>query len=823
MYPVALPASRRAGRACPAVALGALVARHQILRTTFGMDDGEPFHQIGLADVGLALKRGDLSAARDAETALSELACHEAQARIVWQTGPLIRGCLIRLRIDNYVLVITMHSLISDHWSQEILAEEFSALYAAASEGRANRLPLLPLQYADYAVWQRRWVGRILERQSEYWLETLAGAPTALQLLTDRPRPSEQDWGSSDVEVSVDENMTVQLKALSRRFGATLSTVLLAGWALVLGRLSGQEALLIGAPTTNRASPEIDRMAGLFVDSLALRVNLSGDPTLEHLLERVNAAMIGASEHQDLPFNQVMTLMNPPESSAHSPAFVVSLLWQNKVKNQMVLPRATLEYLGVHHCVARHGIALQLGNDGEMLRAKLIYPTTLFTVERFARYLCQALVHMTMDPRQRVWSVPLWSATETQTPPRDIPQRLELESPRNRKTGAGFDEDQNLRPESSFSAAPPVCSAQSPVNNSHPQSGTAVVKFIEGTRVVTPAELQTNNFTRYHVTEFYRQQIKNSGHYRQLKRIVEPSIKEFKSAGALDTSGEHDNTVLRGLQHKYAQTGLLLVTDLCASYCRYCFRKRIVGKDSDEVAPDFARVAQYILGHPEMTNVLLSGGDPFMLSTSNLDKCVDHLLPISHLDSIRFGTKMLAFAPDRFEDRTLLALFKRIHVAGKTAVIVTHFDHVGEISVDSERCIRSLREHGVQFLNQSVLLANINDDPEILGATFARCHTMGVRPYYLFQGRPVKGASHFQVPLRRGIEIAHGINQRLSGIQKTFKYIMSHYTGKIEILDLGADGRLYMRYHQNKVPEKIGKIFSRLHVEGSCWLDDLPE
>ncbi|WP_206073808.1 KamA family radical SAM protein [Mesorhizobium sophorae] len=349
------------------------------------------------------------------------------------------------------------------------------------------------------------------------------------------------------------------------------------------------------------------------------------------------------------------------------------------------------------------------------------------------------------------------------------------------------------------------------------------MKFIEGTRVVAESELQTNSITRYHATKFYHDQIKNSGYYDQLKYIVEPSFGEFESPGNLDTSGEHDNTVVLGLQHKYAQTGLLLATDSCVSYCRFCFRKRFVGRASDEIALDFGQIARYIVNHPEISNVLLSGGDPFVLSTAKLDKILDYLLPIPHLASIRFGTKALAFEPKRFEDPALPALFQRVHEAGKAAVIVTHFDHIGEISGDAERNILSLRTQGVQFFNQSVLLAKVNDDPEILAATFAKCHQMGVRPYYLFQARPVKGASHFQVSLRRGLEIAHGINQRLSGIQKTFKYIMSHYTGKIEILDLGADGRVYMRYHQNKVPEKIGRIFSRPHLEGACWLDDLPE
>src|SRR5215471_6728344 len=347
------------------------------------------------------------------------------------------------------------------------------------------------------------------------------------------------------------------------------------------------------------------------------------------------------------------------------------------------------------------------------------------------------------------------------------------------------------------------------------------MNFLEGPRVLPTQELLAANITRYQVTKFYEAQIRKSGYYEQLKLIVEPSLREFESPGTLDTSGEKDNTVVPGLQHKYAQTGLLLVTDRCASYCRYCFRKRIVGNDSDEIAPDYARVADYIRQHPEMNNVLLSGGDPFTLSTHMLHKILDHLLPLPNLTSIRFGTKTISFYPPRFVDPHLPGLFRRIEEAGKAPVIVAHFDHIGEISDEASRNIRRLRDIGVQFLNQAVLLAKVNDDPEVLAATFARCHELGVRPYYLFQGRPVKGASHFQVPLRRGVEIVRGINQRLSGIQKTFKYIMSHYTGKIEILGIGADERLYMRYHQNRNPEMIGKLFSRRYVEEACWLDDL--
>ena len=350
---------------------------------------------------------------------------------------------------------------------------------------------------------------------------------------------------------------------------------------------------------------------------------------------------------------------------------------------------------------------------------------------------------------------------------------------------------------------------------------TVIINFQEGPLTLTTEALAEFNITRYQVTKFYENQIRNSGYYEQLKHIVEPTLKEFESSGRLDTSGEHENTVLPGLQHKYRQTGLLLVTDKCGSYCRYCFRKRLVGKESDEIAPDFAAVAAYMRNHPEMNNVLLSGGDPFTLNTHKLHRIVDHLLTVPNLTSIRFGTKMVAFYPPRFADPELPGLFERIMSAGKTPVIVGHFDHIGEISDEAIKNIQRLREVGVQFLNQSVLLSHVNDDPQVLADTFAKCHAIGVRPYYLFQGRPVKAASHFQIPLRRGVEIVRGINQRLNGIQKTFKYIMSHHTGKIEILDLGDDNRLYMRYHQSKDTAKIGKLFSRPYVEGACWLDDL--
>lgn len=347
------------------------------------------------------------------------------------------------------------------------------------------------------------------------------------------------------------------------------------------------------------------------------------------------------------------------------------------------------------------------------------------------------------------------------------------------------------------------------------------MSFLEGVRDVDAALLERHSITPYRVPKFYREHMVRSRHYEQLKRIVEPSLREFAGPGRLDTSGEADNTVLPGLQHKYPQTGLLLVTEQCAAFCRYCFRKRFVGSSDEEVTPDYARVAAYIRRHPEMNNVLLSGGDPLMLSSRRLHALLDHLLPIPHLTSIRIGSKTPAFNPRRLADESLLAVFDRIRSAGKGAVIVAHFDHFAEFSAEAEARIRQYQSAGVQFLNQAVLLAGVNDDADTLAATFDECHRLGVRPYYLFQTRPVLGASHFRVPLRRGMAIVREVNRKLSGVQKTFRYIMSHETGKIEILDVDDHQRIHLRYHQCPDSDRIGRIFSRYCPADACWLDEL--
>src|ERR1035438_6711851 len=321
-------------------ALDRIVVRHEVLRTTFAFIDGEPTQRIAaVEDSRFHLIEHDLRRHIDAQAEIARLAAQEAGASFDLEHGPLIRGRLIRLGEDEHALLMTMHHIVSDGWSMGVLVNELSALYGAFLRGEEDPLPELEIQYADYALWQRQWIeGEILQKQAEYWKTALAGVPALLELPADHPRPAQQDYTGAFAGLQLDEQLTAGLKELSRRHGTTLYMTLLAGWAALLARLSGQQDVVIGTPAANRGRAEIEKLIGFFVNTRALRLDLSGSPTVSQLLDQAKTQALAAQQHQDIPFEQVVELANPVRSLSHSPLFQVMFSWQNNEQGSLDLP-----------------------------------------------------------------------------------------------------------------------------------------------------------------------------------------------------------------------------------------------------------------------------------------------------------------------------------------------------------------------------------------------------------------------------------------------------------------------------------------------------
>ncbi|SNR68348.1 KamA family radical SAM protein [Desulfurobacterium atlanticum] len=324
------------------------------------------------------------------------------------------------------------------------------------------------------------------------------------------------------------------------------------------------------------------------------------------------------------------------------------------------------------------------------------------------------------------------------------------------------------------------------------------------------------------VPDYYAKLINWNDPKDPIKQIIFPSIDELDLTGSYDTSGEKDNTVLTGLQHKYGETALLLATNRCAGYCRHCFRKRLVGISTDETVKLFEKAVEYIKEHKEITNVLISGGDPLVLPTEIIEHFLSELSKIEHLKFIRIGSRTPVFYPMRIiNDEKLLNILSKHSTTKKRIYLVTHFNHPREITEEAKKAVDCLIRHGVIVSNQAVLLKGVNDNPETITTLMKELTAAGVVPYYLFQCRPVKRVKkHFQVPLKKGYQIVEKAKQKLDGHAKRFKYIMSHKTGKIEIVGIIGD-EIYLKYHQAKQPSKVGKLFKRKLTPDAGWLDDL--
>jgi len=307
-----------------------------------------------------------------------------------------------------------------------------------------------------------------------------------------------------------------------------------------------------------------------------------------------------------------------------------------------------------------------------------------------------------------------------------------------------------------------------------------------------------------------------------IRRMIIPSEEELDLSGSYDTGGEIESTKVPGLQHKYPQTALILATNRCAAYCRSCFRKRLVGLPSKEVIQRFEVAARYIREHTEITNVLISGGDPLILSTRVIKKFLDDLSTIDHLDFIRIGTRVPVVFPKRIlEDDELFSLLQTYSRDIKRIYLVTQFNHERELTRTSMRSIRKLIRAGIVLSNQTVLLNGINDNAEDLAALMRGLVRTGITPYYVFQCRPVRRVKkRFQVPLYKGYKVVEEAKKMLDGLSKRFRYVMSHRTGKVEIVGIMED-KMYFRYHQAREPKNMGRFFSRRLSRTAGWLDDL--
>jgi hypothetical protein len=369
--------------------LNTLVRRHEVLRTVFVSVEGDPKQQI-VSEGNFALQVIDLSgyelAEREAQVRRHKI--EEAHGKFDLGAGPLIRGRLLRLQAEEQVLLVTMHHIISDGWSMGVLFREFAELYAAYREGRDDPLEPLPIQYGDYAQWQRESLqGEVLEKQLSYWRACLEGAAHQLELPTDRPRPAVQSFRGENVEVVLTAQLSAKLKAFAQRHELTLFMVLYAAWTLLLSRVSGLEDVVIGTPVANRGRPELEGLIGFFVNTLVLRVKVRSDLRVEKFLEQIKEVTLGAYDHQDVLFEQVVEALQPQRSLSRNPLFQVSFALQSALKSELRLPGLTATVEDGVDEAAIFDLFLSLEERGDEIVGSVNYATDLFDRETMKRWM----------------------------------------------------------------------------------------------------------------------------------------------------------------------------------------------------------------------------------------------------------------------------------------------------------------------------------------------------------------------------------------------------------------------------------------------------
>jgi len=395
-----------------------IVSRHESLRTRIEVVDGEP-RQIIESTMALPLPIVDLNSQpeEEREAAARKRASEEVQKPFDLQRGPLVRACLLKLDEQDHVLVVTMHHVVSDGWSLGILVGEVSALYKAFSEGESSPLAELPIQYADYSVWQRQWIsGDLLGQQLDYWKKELAEL-SVLDLPTDHPRPSLQSQRGDTIEFTVSADLTLKLKQLCLQQETTLFMMLLAALQTLMSRYSRQHGIATGSGIAGRRRTETENMIGFFVNTLVLRTDLSGEPSFTTLLQRVKKSTLEAYNHQDVPFEKLVEVLTPERDLSRSPLVQVMFTLQNAPYSTLELGPAKLQRFDVHTVAALCDLTVYMAEMSGGMLCSMEYSTDLFEAATITRWIEQFKTLMgsiVADPEQSIAALPLLTATERQ-------------------------------------------------------------------------------------------------------------------------------------------------------------------------------------------------------------------------------------------------------------------------------------------------------------------------------------------------------------------------------------------------------------------------
>jgi amino acid adenylation domain-containing protein len=397
-------------------ALNEVVRRHEVLRTTFAAKDGQPWQTIA-PSLTIPLPVSDLSALPDGEREAEAARLTEEESRRPFDlaAGPLIRARLLRLGDQEHVVLVNMHHIISDGWSMGILVRDVGELYLASTRRVSSPLPELPLQYADFSVWQREWLrGDVLQAQLDYWKHELAGVPV-LEVPTDSPRPPAMSLRGAVRSVEIPKALIAELRGLSRQEGATVFMALLGAFQTLLHRYSGQEDVVVGTPIAGRTRSEIENLVGFFVNTLVLRGDLSGDPSFRELLRRVRRASLGAYAHQDLPFEQLVGVLHPERDPSRTPIFQVMFAMQDAPLPSLSTPELSMAVLDTDSGTAKFDLTLLASETEGGLQLRLEYSTDLFeeaTVDRMLGHLRTLFESILADPDQPVATLPMLTEAE---------------------------------------------------------------------------------------------------------------------------------------------------------------------------------------------------------------------------------------------------------------------------------------------------------------------------------------------------------------------------------------------------------------------------